>query len=102
MDASDHSLGTPLHTLVVARAFGHTSQVRVALEEMVFHHQAMHGEETDKVSAELLFFECGEGGGVFTTGSIAWCSGLSVNGYDNNVSRITGNVLARFADPEPL
>ena len=24
------------------------------------------------------------------------------NGYDNNVARITGNVLKRFLDPEPL
>jgi N,N-dimethylformamidase len=102
MDASDHALGTPLHTLVVARAFGHTARVRLALEETVFHHQPIDGEECDHVNAELLYFECGDGGGVFTTGSIAWCGGLSFNGYDNNVSRITGNVLTRFADPEPL
>ncbi len=42
------------------------------------------------------------GGGVFTTGSIAWCAALAHNGYDNNVARITGNVLRRFLDPEPL
>ncbi len=42
------------------------------------------------------------GGGVFTTGSIAWCAALAHNGYDNNVARITGNVLRRFLDPDPL
>ena len=26
----------------------------------------------------------------------------SWNGYDNNIARMTGNVLTRFADPEPL
>ena len=102
LDAGDHALGTPLHTLVVARSFGHTAHMRLALEETVFHHQPIDGEESDKVCAELLFFECGDGGAVFTTGSIAWCGGLSHNGYDNNVSRLTGNVLRRFADPAPL
>ena len=102
LDAGDHALGTPLHTLVVARSFGHTAHMRLALEETMFHHQPIHGEESDKVCAELLFFECGDGGGVFTTGSIAWCGGLSFNNYDNNVSRLTGNVLRRFADPAPL
>jgi N,N-dimethylformamidase len=27
---------------------------------------------------------------------------LSHNGYDNNVSRLTENVLRRFADPAPF
>jgi N,N-dimethylformamidase len=39
---------------------------------------------------------------VFSTGSIAWCGSLSHNGYDNNVSRITENVLRRFASDDPL
>jgi N,N-dimethylformamidase len=39
---------------------------------------------------------------VFSTGSIAWCESLSHNGYDNNVSRITANVLRHFLDPAPL
>ena len=42
------------------------------------------------------------GGAVFSTGSIAWCGSLSHNGYDNNVARITGNVLRRFLDPTPF
>ena len=39
---------------------------------------------------------------MFSTGSIAWCGSLAHDGYDNNVSRITANVLARFSDPTPL
>jgi len=27
---------------------------------------------------------------------------LAHNGYDNNVSRMTGNVLRRFVDPAPF
>ena len=52
--------------------------------------------------ADIVFFETPNGGAVFSTGSIAWCGSLSHNGYDNNVSRITGNVLRRFLDPTPF
>ena len=44
--------------------------------------------------------DSGSGGAVFSVGSISWCGSLAVNGFDNNVSRITENVLRRFAAPE--
>ena len=50
----------------------------------------------------MTLFPTANGGAVFTTGSIAWVCSLSHNGYKNNVSRITGNVLRRFLDPAPL
>ncbi len=39
---------------------------------------------------------------MMPTGSISWCAALAHEGYDNNVARITTNVLKRFLDPEPL
>ena len=42
----------------------------------------------------MVYFETANGGAVFSAGAIAWCGGLSHNGYDNNVSRITDNVLS--------
>jgi N,N-dimethylformamidase len=39
---------------------------------------------------------------VFSTGSIAYAGSLSANGYDNNIARLTTNVLRRFADPAPF
>lgn len=44
----------------------------------------------------------GGGGGFFSVGSIAWTGSLSHNDYDNNVARLTTNVLRRFRDPETL
>jgi hypothetical protein len=55
-----------------------------------------------RVRADIVFFETAAGGAVFSTGSIAWCCALSHNGYHNNVSRLTGNVLRRFLDPKPF
>jgi N,N-dimethylformamidase len=49
-----------------------------------------------------VFFETPNGGAVFATSSIAWAGSLSHNNYQNNVSRITSNVLKRFLDERPF
>ena len=50
----------------------------------------------------MIYYALPSGAGVFATGSISWAASLGHNGYDNNVSRLTGNVLARFADDAEL
>jgi N,N-dimethylformamidase len=60
------------------------------------------GDQNDRVRADLAFAELPHGGAVFSVSSIAWCGSLSHNGYDNNVSRITANVLNRLVKPEPF
>ncbi|MBT5435024.1 MAG: hypothetical protein P8Q36_10400 [Alphaproteobacteria bacterium] len=48
----------------------------------------------------MTFFETPADGAVFSVGSIAWGASLSHNGYDNNVARVSVNVLRRFLEPE--
>ena len=50
----------------------------------------------------MVFFETAAGGAVFSSSSIAWAGSLSHNSYNNNVSKITGNVLKRFLDAAPF
>ena len=50
----------------------------------------------------MVFFETPDGGGVFSVSSISYAGSLAHNGYNNNISRITENVLRRFLDPKPL
>ena len=102
LDGANRKLGTPPHALVVARSEGHSQLYFLTPEETPFHHPVMSGAENTRVRADLLFYETANGGGVFTTGSISWCASLAHNDYDNNVARITGNVLKRFLDPESL
>ncbi len=52
--------------------------------------------------ADMVFFETPNGGAVFSVGSIAYIGALSHNGYVNDVSRITENVVRRFAASEPV
>jgi hypothetical protein len=54
------------------------------------------------VRADMVFYEAPNGGAVWSSSLIAWAGSLSHNNYDNNVSRITNNVLTRFVDPQPF
>ena len=102
LDATDPALGTPAHALVLARSTGHSNVYLVTVEEMVSTHPSVDGLDNPLVRAELVFFETPSGGAVFSTGSISWSASLAHNRYDNNVGRITGNVVRRFIDPAPL
>jgi N,N-dimethylformamidase len=102
LDIADSTLGTPPHALIVASSEGHTDNYLEVLEELYFNMPATGGTESPRVRADMVFYETGSGGAVFSVSSIAWCGSLSWNGYDNDVSRITANVLRRFAADEPL
>jgi N,N-dimethylformamidase len=43
-----------------------------------------------------------KGGAVFSVSSISYTGSLFFNRYNNNVSRITGNVLRTFMSDAPL
>jgi N,N-dimethylformamidase len=49
-----------------------------------------------------VFYETPNGGAVFSTSSIAWAGALAHNRYQNNVSRLTENVLRRFLEAAPF
>ncbi len=102
IDRADATLGTPPHALVVATATNFTSVYHWVKEELTHTHSANTGETCPFVRCDMVFYETPNGGAVFSTSSIAWAGALSHNHYDNNVSRLTANVLRRFLDATPL
>ncbi len=102
IDRVDAGLGTPPHALVVATASDFTSVYHWVKEELTHTHSANTGETCPYVRCDMVFYETPNGGAVFSTSSIAWAGALSHNHYDNNVSRLTENVIRRFLDPTPL
>lgn len=48
--------------------------------------------------SDLTIMNYPGGGSVFSAGSVTWTGSLSHNEYENNVSRITRNVIERFTD----
>lgn len=102
VDRADTRLGTPPHALVVAVAADFTASYHWMKEELTHTHSAINGETCPLVRCDMVFYETPRGGAVFSTSSIAWAGALAHNDYDNNVSRITENVVRRFLDPKPL
>ena len=103
LDRVDYRLGSPPNTLVLATSEQHGDTFVVVPEELLTHISTWPGEAPDAlIRSNMAYFETGRGGAVFSVGSITYCGSLSHDGYDNNISRITRNVLDRFIDPAPL
>ena len=73
-----------------------------AVEEVLGSDSKQGGTVNPLVRSDLVYFEGPKGGAIFSVGSIAWCGSLSHNSYENNVSRITDNVLKAFSSEDPI
>jgi N,N-dimethylformamidase len=102
IDAVDRWLGTPPHALVLARSENHSNTYELVAEEVLVPHGATDAPINPDIHADITFFETPAGGAVFATGSIAYAGSLAWNGFDNNICRLTTNVLERFKDPTPF
>jgi len=102
LDRADKALGTPPHALVVASSEDHTDLYLLVNEEVLVNSPGLGGMENELVRADMVFFETPGGGAVFSTGSISYAASLPWNKWDNNIAKLTSNVLTRFADPEPF
>ena len=99
IDRYDTRLGSPPHAVVLASSTEHSEQMLRTKEELLATR--MNGPDP-KIRADVVFFETPAGGAVFSVGSIACYGALPHDGWDNDVARVTLNVLRRFADPAPL
>ncbi len=107
-DRVEAELGSPPGTLLLASSVGfETELARPMIDERLWFMAGRDGAGTDApqrpdaphrfVRADMAYLEYPNGGAVFSAGAICWRGALSWNGYDNNVSRITENVLRAFA-----
>ncbi|NJC72278.1 LamG domain-containing protein [Planosporangium thailandense] len=96
LDRADLGLGTPPGTYLLASSERHDDSYLLVVEDIAFMYRGLGGTEHRDVRADLTYYESPGGGAVFSTSSIAWSGSLSHNDYDNNVSRVTANVLNRF------
>jgi len=102
LDCINVELGSPPNVLRLASSEGHSALMLLVNEEFGPTPPNPGGDQNPRVRADLAFYETLSGGAVFSASSIAWCGALSHNRYDNNVSRITANVIERFLDPKPF
>ncbi|WP_082377910.1 N,N-dimethylformamidase beta subunit family domain-containing protein [Pseudomonas sp. RIT-PI-q] len=100
IDRADFTLGTPPHALIVGSSVKHTDLFLVPPEESYDPLPICTGTQSHLIRADMTFFETSAGGAVFSTGSISWAASMAWNGYENNISIITENVIRRFIDPQ--
>jgi N,N-dimethylformamidase len=99
LDRVDFELGTPAQTIRLATSQGmHSAYYLMTHEDQLITLPDNDGTNNDNVRADMVYFETQKGGAVFSVGSINWLGSLSHNGYENNVSTITENVLREFTN----
>ncbi len=103
VDKANRLLGTPAHAMVLASTFGLSDAYQMCIEERRASMPDTGGTVCPDIGADMVLLPYPNGGAVFSVGSISWIYTLSGNGYAGDTSRITENVLRRFAeDPAPV
>jgi N,N-dimethylformamidase len=93
VDRADLGLGTPPQAMVLATAML-SAYYSVLLEDRISWRS---DRDQGEPRADMTYLENAAGGAVFSVGSMSWLGSLSHDQYANNVSRVTANVLRRFA-----
>lgn len=96
IDRYDIGLGSPESATILATSETHSDLFGAFNEEIMFPMIDTMGSTCDKVRSNMVFFESVGGGHVFSVGSINWMWTMAWNDYDNNVARLTLNVLREF------
>jgi N,N-dimethylformamidase len=102
IDTVDPLLGTPEETIVVATSAGHSDDMLEARENFNMTSRILGGARNPKVHADLVLIPRENGGAVFSTASISFSGSLHHEGWDNDVSRLLGNVYDRFVSGKPV
>ena len=107
LDRYDLELGTPHNALLLAHSEGHNDIFVTVSEESTFNARGYFaaggtGDQNPYIRADMVYFKTPNDGAVFSASSMAWCGSLSHNNYDNNVSRLTENVIRGFLKDGPL
>lgn len=98
LDSTEAADGTPVNVTILARSEGHSAAFGPALDALLSHTATRARKTPDTlIRSEIVYYETGHGGAVFSVGSITFCGALSHNDYRNDVSTLLRNVLIRFS-----
>ncbi len=83
-----------LHVRCPGGASGHETD-KISAQSPSNVQRLAKGMNIDDGGAEIVTFDTASGGSVFSVGSINYCASLPI---DQNISRITQNVISRFLE----
>lgn len=98
VDRFDPALGSPRQTWWLATSTGLDDRYQLVHEDQLLTTPGQGGTENPLVRADMTYFEIKGGGAVFSVGSINWAGSMAWNEYDNNVARISDNILNHFLE----
>lgn len=87
---------SPRTATVLATSTGHPDAFGIMPESVTFPIGGVLGTQTREIRSDLVYYDTHAGGAVFSVGSINWFNSLAWDGFDNNIARLTGNVLREF------
>jgi len=102
VDRTDHDLGTPVQTIVLATATGFSTDYQVTIDDRREVNEASTLPGHPMLRADMVCFQTPAGGFVFSASSMQWFSALGHDGYDNSVATVTRNVIARMLQQDRL
>ncbi|WP_024804219.1 N,N-dimethylformamidase beta subunit family domain-containing protein [Nocardia sp. BMG51109] len=102
LDRANTAAGTPPHTVILATTTGFSDYYQPVSEEHSVFVPGQGGTKNPNVRADITVVETSSGGAVFSVGSISWAGSLAYNKYDNNVAKLTLNVLRGFLSRRSL
>ncbi|KIH89833.1 hypothetical protein SPBR_00263 [Sporothrix brasiliensis 5110] len=96
IDRFDTANGSPAAAVVLASSTGHSDEFGIAIEDLSYPALNTLGTQTDRIRSDVVYYKTTGGGAVFSVGSINWYCSLAWDAYDNNVARLTLNVVRGF------
>ena len=96
LDSTCAADGSPKAFTLLAASEGHGLAFGPALDALLSHFATRDRHDPSSLlRAEMIYYESGRGGSVFSVGSITFCGGLSHAGYQNDISKLLRNYLTR-------
>ena len=97
IDRHDPALGSPDQSVVLMTSQGmHPDSYLLVVEDAEVMIPNVTAGTNPRVRSDVAYLPYEGGGAVFSVGSCSWCGSLSHNSYDNDIYRITDNVLTAF------
>jgi N,N-dimethylformamidase len=93
-DGRSSAYPEPRDLVVLASSHGeHGAAVRPFVYDFIHDGPPPHGPDHPDVKADIVLYRHPGGGRVFSVGSINWCASLLHDAGDNDVARVTRNVI---------